>query len=168
MGRHRSRPLNSAKCINTLDHQLPLTTSTSQPQSSCAAPTVCQHHELGLTNEKNVFQVCIWPQPMQRSQINPPIIKTVGQKGGGKKIGNKPIALSNNGRKTMSEWLRFLCSFCLHIIQTSILYWFTWTDTELFLLCWVDNEYSRLCQMLSIKPWSLPQDKTIYTHNNSV
>jgi len=34
---------------------------------SLALARLCRRHEVGSTNEENLFQVCIWPRPMQRT-----------------------------------------------------------------------------------------------------
>lgn len=101
----------------------------------------------------------------QRSQIIYPIIEVGQNDTKGKK---KTIALSNNGRKTISEWLRFLSSFCLHIIETSILLIYvnrSGAVPNVLSLQWVilsllDTEFERRR--------SLPQDKTCYTYYSSV
>lgn len=112
---------------------------------------MCQHHKAGLTNEeKHVPSLHLTPTnaEKQRSQINRPITKgRTDWKN--KRRGYKAIAFSKKWKKTMSKWLRFLCSFCLHIIYTSILCRFVWTDPELFLLCWVDKVNSCHWQTLS-------------------
>lgn len=139
-------PTNSAKCINTLDHQLLLTFTI--------LTLILPLHVFVSTTEEDwrVRKTCS-VSAFDHQPFTKITDKTSCNKGHDriKEKGSKQIALvSHKGRKTMSEWLRFLCSYCLHIIQTCILNRFVWTDLRLFLLCWLYNEFFCVCSMLSI------------------
>lgn len=94
---------------------------------------MCQHQKVGLTIELNIFQVCIWPQQMQRAKIRDQ----------SEKKGKPPKSFfkewKNNHVKMAEIPLFFLFAYYSDYVN------FLWTDPELFLLCRVDNEYSCLC-----------------------